>query len=366
MSDQLRDIFFQLLKIGLWGNFHKLYKHLTEDEWDQIYNVAIKHTVEGIIYDSFKFLEEEFLPPQSLRLKWAIRIDHIERHNAKMNAVLVEQYQSFTELGINPVLQKGQGVARCYDIPSHRISGDIDWCFEDGGYAIARNFLKERELDIVDTAGFSLAYKWKGIDIEHHKNLFDFRSPLKSRFLKTIEKYYRSKQLTIEINSVPIRLLAPELQMLQVNGHILKHLISFGMGLRQFCDSAKLYAYYYRDVDNQALLKIYKNAGILKWIYLLHEMLIKYIGLPEAYLPFEQPKSIDVKWMLEEVWHGGNFGYYDDRYKDGKIIKTVSSHPNGARRLWDNFKRYFPYAPQEAFFFPIIHIYSKFIGIDRD
>lgn len=367
MDIQLRDIFFQLLRIGLWGQGDlSTSKQLKEREWSQIFAWAIPHTVEGIIFDSFAFLNEDQLPPQSLRLKWAVRVDQIERHNIQMNKVIASQYKAFTRLGIQPILQKGQGVAQFYLNPLHRICGDIDWNFEGNGYSIARNYIKEKGISVEDTKSFSLHYNYNNQFIEHHKQLFDLRNPLIQPYLHSISKSYREEQGVLKIEDVKVRILAPELQLFQVNSHILKHLITFGMGLRQFCDSARLYAHSSNQIDAEALKKIYQKTGILKWTHLLHQILVDYIGLPKSHLPFAYPEQTDSAWMLEEIWYGGNFGYHDERYAQGKVNSTVSVHPDGAKRLWRNFKRYLPYAPQEAIFFPIMHFYSKFLGIDRD
>lgn len=366
MNDQLKDIFFQLLRIGLWGEGKLiLTSNLTLEDWTTIRKYANNHTVEGIIYDSFIFLEEHQLPPQSLRLKWAVRMDQIERHNEKMNQIIAEQFTLFSDQGIRPILQKGQGVASYYRNPRHRISGDIDWCFEGDGYAKARHFLKKNHPSFQDTAGFSLDYTWKGIHIEHHKQTFDFRNPLKKNYLKNLLLDYQSQQKSILINDVPIPLLAPELQLLQVNIHILKHLITYGIGLRQFCDSARLYYSMSSQLDNNSLAQIYKTTGILKWIHLLHKLLVDYLGYPKEMLPFPYPEHIDITWMVDEVWYSGNFGFNDERYEDIKKT-TLFARPDSPKRLWQNFKRYVKYAPQEAIAFPVIQIYSKFLGKDND
>ncbi|QIH31582.1 nucleotidyltransferase family protein [Sphingobacterium sp. DR205] len=366
MDKQLKDIFFQLLRIGLWGEGKLVVKQsLTLDDWIKIQQHAINHTVEGIIYDGFPFLEEQQLPPTALRLKWAVRIDQIERHNEKMNQVIAEQFSLFTEMGIQPILQKGQGVASYYRNPSHRVSGDIDWCFEADGYKKARNFLKEKQIKFQDTAGFSLDYNWKGIHVEHHKRTFDFSSPLKKNYLKTLVRHYRDQQHVINVNNTQIHLLVPELQLLQVNIHILKHLIIYGIGLRQFCDSARLYYSVSSQINNTALLQIYKKTGILKWIHLLHKLLVENLGLPSDKLPFPYPENTEIEWMLDEVWYSGNFGFNDQRFEHGKKSKLFY-RPDSPKRLWQNFRRYVKYAPQEAIAFPLIHTYSKFLGKDSD
>lgn len=366
MNNDLRDIFFQLLRIGLWGEGKlSLVDPMTSEDWNIIRKYAANHTVEGIIYDSFTFLEEQQLPPQALRLKWAVRMDQIERYNEKMNEVIAEQFSLFTQNGIRPILQKGQGVASYYRIPNHRISGDIDWCFEADSYKKARNYLKNNHPTFQDTAGFSLDYHWKGIHIEHHKRTFDFRSPLNKRYLKKLLIDFKDRQEKVVIHGVSIRLLAPELQLLQVNIHILKHLITYGIGLRQFCDSARLYYTVNARIDKQTLARIYKKTGILKWIHLLHKLLVDYLGYPKNLLPFPYPENIEITWMLNEVWLSGNFGLNDERFEESKK-STFFARPDSPKRLWQNFKRYVKYAPQEAIAFPIVHTYSKYLGKDSD
>ncbi|MGA6119774.1 nucleotidyltransferase family protein [Sphingobacterium anhuiense] len=367
MNNRFHDIFFQLLQIGLWQKGLLITdQELSSKEWTVIYQLASTHTVEGIIYDSFSFLKESQLPPQSLRLQWAVRIDQIERYNARMNDVIANQYEVFTKEGIHPILQKGQGVATCYIKPKHRISGDIDWYFPNKDYKAVRKLLKQQKITFKDTAGFSLDYIWKGVPVEHHKMLFDIRSPLKYKYLRSLEKEYQDKQQNLLINGIAIKLLAPELQLLQVTSHILKHMISFGIGFRQICDVARLYTTYKDKINGILLYEMYKKAGILKWIHVLHHLLEEKLGLQKEELPFNYPLETHSNWMLTEIWHGGNFGYHDDRFSDGKINRKISVHPDADKRLWGNFKRYLPYAPQEAIFFPIIHLYSKFLGIDRD
>lgn len=353
MRDKLRDIFFELLRMGLWGRGTlSVAEPLSDEDWAVLYQYALNHTVEGILFDSFSLLTKEQLPPRALRMKWTARVDQIERYNVRMGEVTAEQFKAFVQLGTKPILLKGQGVASCYPSPSHRISGDIDWCFEDDGYDRAREYLQKRNILSDSPLGHSLGYDWQGIHIEHHRRLFDIRSLFKEAYLKKLEDTYRNKKQSVSIEGQAVSLLAPELQILQVNIHILKHLLSFGIGLRQICDAARLYHTYSGKIDPVQLQLMYKNVGILKWVHVLHAILVKYLSLPKEDLPFPYPENLRMDWMMEEVWNSGNFGFYDKRYLDGKV-SFVSAHPDGARRLWRNMRLYFRYAPQEVVFFPI-------------
>jgi len=366
MSTELKKVFLCLLRRGLWGDDSIIVKNqLGLEEWSQIFKIAANHTVEGIIFDSFPFLDEDQLPEKPLRIKWAVRVDAIERYNTKMNTVLYAQNKILSNEGLKPILQKGQGVAQYYNNPKRRSSGDIDWYFENEGYKKARLLLKKQKQPFKDSAGFSLNYDWNGVHIEYHKKLFDIQSPFKRKFLKRLLKEYESEFDCLKIDNSSIKILPKELQLLQVNSHILKHLLSFGIGLRQLCDSAILYHRFKNDIDGKKLKFIYKQLGILKWIHHLHAVLVKHIGLPKSSLPFPYPENLDSEWMFNEIWYSGNFGFHDNRYKDGKIT-AISAQPDGLRRLWLNFKLYFKYAPQEALFYPMIQTFSRFLGKDKD
>ncbi|PRD46955.1 nucleotidyltransferase family protein [Sphingobacterium haloxyli] len=354
MEDNLRYIFFQLLRMGLWGKGKlALAAPLSDEDWAVLYQYALNHTVEGILFDAFPLLPDDQLPPRALRMKWAVRVDQIERHNTRMAQVAAEQFVDFSRLGAKPILLKGKGVASCYPNPLHRISGDIDWYFDEkDGYDKVLNRLQEKKIKVDLAISASLGYDWQRIHIEHHRRLFDIRSFFKLPYLKKLEQAYRPKQQSVLIENQAITLLAPELQILQVNIHILKHLLSFGIGLRQICDAAILY-YTYRDkIDAEQLRNMYKKTGILKWVHVLHGILVNDLGLPKEDLPFPCPEKLKTDWMMDEIWYSGNFGFYDKRYLEGKV-SFISVHPDGARRLWRGLRLYFPYAPQEVVFFPI-------------
>src|SRR5690606_16181061 len=257
--------------------------------------------------------------PRALRMKWTVRVEQFERYCMLMGRVTAEQFMAFVKRCIKPIYLKGQGVAICYLIPLHRISGVIDRYFVVDGYDKAAEYLQQKGIPVDSAFGFSLAYDWQGIHIEHHRRLFDIRSPFKLSYLKKLEETYRNRKQSVFIGGQAVAVLAPELQLLQVNIHILKHLLSFGIGLRQICDAAILYHAYSKVIDAEQLRLMYKNAGILKWVHVLHALLVKYIGLPKEDLPFPYPENLAADWMMEEIWNSGNFGFYDERYLDGKV-----------------------------------------------
>lgn len=362
MTDRkIKRVLLLLLRTGLWKTADACdICTLAPAQWLTLYRYAQKHTIEGLVFDGLCRLPAALRPPRELMLKWTVRVDQIERHNTRMAACIKAQQAIFHAQGIYPVLLKGHGVAACYDIPGHRISGDVDWYFErEKDYCRANELIRQHGIALSYTAGLSTEYLWQGIVVEHHKRMFDIHNPFSFPYLDRLQKQFHDTKVIREIQGNILTLPAPVLMMLQVNAHILKHLMSFGVGIRQLCDAARVYHSFQSAIDGQQLRQIYQRLGILNWIHLLHAVLIKYIGLLPQSLPFELPQDINAEWMMEEIWLSGNFGFYDVRY-EADTRAAVTGRNQASHRISSNVRKYFQYAPMEAICFPLVQFISKF------
>lgn len=361
LTEKVLQAFLVLLQAGLWENTttNVVRYSLTESEWEDLYSLSKYHTVEAIVYDGIQKLPQAYVLPTSLVLRWTVRTDQIEKRYHWMNDILVQQSAYFDKHDLFPTLLKGQGLARYYAMPSHRICGDIDWYFEKRtDYNRVNLLLQNANIPLNFQAGFSVSYHWKGCEVEHHQKIFDLHNPFNSRYLRNLEKKEASNQDALWLADTSIQLPAPLVNALQVNAHILKHLLSFGIGIRQLCDAARLYYFYANQLDGEQLKHIYKKLGILKWIDLLHDVLVRYLGLDKRYLPFQPVADTDGSWMMHDILVAGNFGFYDEQYN------TI--HGNEApqrvrksRKLWHSFRSYVKVAPWEAISFPIVQFLSK-------
>lgn len=359
----MKDIFFQLLRIGLWSDVgtdkDELLPELSIDDWNSLFLYATKQTVEGVFFDALQILNQESIPPENILIKWTVRIDQIENRNKKINSLIANQWRWFKNNNLNPIMLKGQGVAQHYASPLRRGTGDIDWFFDSKSYGRVLGLLRKKGI-VLDIEGFyDISYTSDSIIVEHHRKLFDMENPFKKKVLNKLLSTRKDALGSINIDSEEITILSPVLQLVQVNLHILKHQLGFGIGVRQLCDSARLYHSYKDKYDSEELMMIYKSLGILKWIHVLHHVLVTAFGLSEDKLPFGIPKGIDSSWMLEEVWQSGTFGYYDERYKNGKIF-FLSAQSDPINRIFKSFKFYSRLVPFEAVSYVLNRIFLKF------
>jgi len=362
LDNRLTNIFFLLLKSGLWKNAKSDSEifPLTNQEWEDLYKISVNQTVECIVFDGIQKLDPSNQPPRGLFLNWAVRVEKHGQRNIIMNEAIAKLHSLFNENnGISSILLKGQGLAKCYDNPLRRICGDIDLFFEDkSSYTKAFGIINDIGLEINSMPGFSSEYKFKGFEVEHHQKMFDIHNPFRNGVLNRIRLNEVNNYTTLNIDNKEIRLPSALETIIQANSHILKHLLSYGIGIRQLCDSARIYFYYSNELKNNDLKELYSKLGVKKWIDLLHQLLVKYIGLDETFLPYPLNNRLNADWMMEDILVAGNFGFHNENFKE-KESDLKGARANKKSRIWSSFMKYVRVTPSEAIWFPIMQYYSR-------
>ena len=277
--DKTLQALFALLQAGLWGKFDEATASafpLSAGEWERVFTLARQQTVTGIAFRGLDFLPEEAAPPMGIMAKWMAHADRIEQSNRIMNETLAKLYGHFSASGVDAVLQKGQGVAAMYPEPLLRECGDIDFYFpgHDGvsdPLAGISGAVRERQPDD------SWSYVVDGIVVEHHADLVDIQSPKAKKYVKRlIEEKGFEKVVTGD--GVEVLVPAPEVNLLLLSSHILKHAFGVGIGLRQFCDYAVARRYYEGRVNEEEMREIWRMTGLEKWQGLLEEVVTGCLG----------------------------------------------------------------------------------------
>ena len=377
--DRTLQALFALLQAGLWGRCDDAAASvfpLSAEEWERVFTLARQQTVTGIAFRGLDFLPEEAAPPMVVAAKWMAHADHIEQSNRIMNGTVAKLYGHFASAGVEAVLQKGQGVAAMYPEPLLRECGDIDLYFpgHDGvsdPLAGIPGAVRKRQPDN------SWSYLVDGIVVEHHADLVDIQSLRAKRYVKRlIEEKGFEKVVTVD--GVEVMVPAPEVNLLLLSSHILKHAFGVGIGLRQFCDYAVARRYYEGRVNEEEMREIWRMTGLEKWEELLEEFIGRFLDSdcvlarndnedfqddrchfesctchPEHYPCHSErsEESFDKKKtdvLLDIVLKGGNFGVYSEDRENASHARWVRKMQT-FRSLAGNVRFAFRYAPREWF-----------------
>lgn len=338
--------FLRVLRAGLWNLplEDSVSMPLSEVDWTEILALARAHSVQALIADGAGLVPETSRPSLHQIASLALSTDAVEKGNGKVGAVLKQMAAYWKSNGVEAVLLKGQGLAGMYAIPQHRTSGDIDWYFPGKeNYSKALSFVRSKGIiPELDSDGDS-HYSVNNVVVEHHRRWCDLSSPFKKKRVATIEEKYGYSQ-GLEYDT-----LAPLTNLVQLNVHILKHMLVMGIGWRQVCDLAIATKHY----DGQYSIGEYKEAikslGLTRWTKLLYGVLAKYLGVDPDRLPIEPETGKDVDRLGELITRCGNFGRESDR---GMLSSYISSSLLLCR-----------YTPGEVFWRPVMLAFNRVDGV---
>lgn len=352
LLDKNVSALFVLLRAGLWEKKPddiSLFP-LSEDEWTEIFGMARKQTVTGIVYAGICRLPDELMPPSRVLLKWVAAIDGIERSNVKMNRTIAGLYEIFRREGLNPVLQKGQGVGLFYEQPLLRECGDIDLYFagkdeSERAAVLVRTLTK----NVRKHADNSIYYQCNGIGVEHHTRLIDICNPFLTGYLDDMERKqgFRKMCMSVENRETELLVPAPVLNLLLLNAHIMKHAIGWGVGLRQLCDMARARYALRKEVDADELKRNCDRMGIGRWTALLDAFLVRYLGLSPEYAGYSDTDTTAGP-LLDIVLKGGNFGMHASgrgSREGNACLRKLHTSYSFIRKLRFSCR----YAPKEGF-----------------
>lgn len=334
-----------LVRAGLWSRYDQdmaAVFPLPAESWERVFAHARQQTVTGIAFRGLDFLPEEVAPPMGLMAKWMAYADRIEQSSAAVNEVLVKLCRHFAAAGRRVVLEKGPAAAMMYPEPLLRESGDVDLFFPDGD--------KDSDpLQGIPGAGKeakpdgSWEYEVDGVVVERHPYLVDILCPGPKRFVKKLieEKGFEA----VNIAGCEVLVPAPEVNLVLLSSHILKHALGVGIGLRQFCDMAAAIRYYSGRVDPMQMREIYRQAGLRKWTGLLDAFLEEYLGLESGH-SMRKKTAKNTAMLLDIILKGGNFGHLKakselaSQNRLSRKVRTFSS-------FWGNLPFALAYAPGE-------------------
>lgn len=344
-SEPVRAALLALLRGGLWEQDVKPHScfPLSRDSWEEVFLLSKQQTVTGVAFRGLHHLPDGMLPPESLLLRWMAAADGIERKNKEMNLALDSLLTLFARHGLHPILQKGQGLASLYAYPLLRECGDIDLYFVDEKeFESASDSIQAQGIRLVRKADGSLLYSWQGIPVEHHIRLIDLYHPPHNT--KKTDLIWEFRRMALSTASdLEVTVPAPSLNLLLQYAHILKHALGRGIGLRQLCDLALSCDRWHTDIMPDVLKGVCRQAGLTKWVSLLHAFLTECLGLASDRLPYPKTAA-NTQPLLEIIWRGGNFGHQAYRLTRPTLLHKIQT----AEAFRRNISFAFRYAPKEA------------------
>lgn len=223
IASERQRLFFHYIRMGLWKK-EEAYpgKPLSTEEWEELFRMAHRQAVTGLLIDGVALDNQR--PDQALWDSWVAHLFFLERANRYIAQRGEAWIEKLAQAGIPATLFKGSSVASWYPESGHRSHGDVDIVITDGWNRLEAfleqdggTFYRSQEDEIV------LEEKNRLL-VEFHRHWECLYNPLTNRRLQQI---CRSAQPGDK-----------ELYFVCLILHIQRHVLTYGVGLKQICDVA--------------------------------------------------------------------------------------------------------------------------------
>ena len=346
-----QKIFFDFLRFCI-GSAKEIPVFLKEADWKELYRIAQKQCLVGVLFDGIKKLPAEHVGMEKeLLLQWMAESQMLEKANVRLNDAAIQVSEWFRKKGFRTCILKGQGNALMYPNPYSRTPGDIDiWVEgEDKRVISFVRSISPHEKACYHHIEFP---SYKGVEVEVHYRpsfllCFWHNRKLQKYYERVKEEQFSHRVMLGELweSAIP----TVEFNLIFPLTHIYAHLMNEGIGLRQLLllisDDLSLI----RDRVQKELkeLWVWKFAGGI--MYIMQEV----FGMPVSRL-IVPPNEKYGKFVLNEVLEAGNFGKHDARNRFGR-----SKLGHNLQRVYRDIRlvRYFP---GEALCEPLFRIWLFF------
>ena len=407
-----QKIFFDFLRFCI-DSAKEIPDSLKEVDWKELYAIAKKQCLVGVLFDGIKKLPAEHVGmKKELLLQWMAESQMLEKANVRLNDAAIQVSEWFRKKGFRTCILKGQGNALMYPNPYSRTPGDIDIWVEGGDKRVISfvHSISPYEKACYHHIEFP---SYKGVEVEVHYRpsfllCFWHNRKLQKYYERVKEDQFSHRVMLGEQGEIAIPTM--EFNLIFQLTHIFSHLMNEGIGLRQLldyyyvlCDFYKVYQnfsnpsvslskgsstfspspsssgsgdvtallgarnrYALRLADHQrstpdcagwdrlgVLQKELKELGLWKFAGGIMYIMQKVFGMPASRL-IVPPNEKYGKFVLNEVLEAGNFGRHDARNRFGR-----SKLGHNLQRVYRDIRlvRYFP---GEALCEPLFRIWHFF------
>ena len=248
------QIFFDFLRFCI-GSAKEIPGSLKEADWKELYAIAKKQCLVGVLFDGIKKLPAEYVGiEKELLLQWMAESQMLEKANVWLNDAAIQVSEWFRKKGFRTCILKGQGNALMYPNPYSRTPGDIDIWVEGGDKRVISfvRSISPHEKACYHHIEFP---SYKGVEVEVHYRpsfllCFWHNRKLQKYYERVKEEQFSQRVMLGEQGEIAIP--TSEFNLIFQLTHIFSHLMNEGIGLRQLVD------YYYVLCD---FYKVYQNSS---------------------------------------------------------------------------------------------------------
>ena len=326
-----QKIFFDFLRFCI-GSAKEIPGSLKEVDWKELYAIAQKQALLGVLFYGIPRLPKELAPEQKLLMQWMVMAEIIRKQNIRLFQDSVKVCKNFENKGFANCILKGQGNALLYPDPYMRTPGDIDIYLAGGRKRVMQYINKVCPNQVMRYHHVDFPVMKTAIEVHFTPSYMFF--PVHNRRMQKWFEEVMGEQCNHRV-SLPdgygeIHVPQVSFNVIYILSHLYRHIFTEGIGLRQLLDYYFVLVKWHTDLTNltdpykslpqmtqintdlDALRHELKYLGLWKFAGAVMFVMKEVFGLSEDRMiaPMDEREG---RFLLDEIMRGGNFGQYDDR-----------------------------------------------------
>lgn len=333
---EVKELFYVLLRDALWGSITPL--DVSKDQLLKVIKLAKAQTVLGLIAN--EILKREELA-SLFSLQYRDRLNYFVQGNfynsQKQNGSLATLVLKLREQGIDPILLKGQGVARNYPMPELRQCGDLDIYVGPENYAKACEVVlnmsnkDESHKDVENQKHYHTKVGHAYIEVHQYTDVY-YPKRLNTVYQKISDEGLKKGLVPLDFCGVQVMTPPVNFNVFFVFSHFWHHFITSGVGLRHLCDWVLLLHASKNQFSEDYISDVLSKMKMLRQWQVFGCIAVDYLGLPQEEMPFYDAKYRKLAGKVLDLMHiEGNFGHENLKrynrpkgYFIGKIYSLMS------------------------------------------
>lgn len=356
------------------GKTVQLSHTLSEKEWNEIFGLAKKQALVGIMFEGVERLPQEQWPPRNVVLQWAMMVESIKRRNRQTTDVCLRLIEVLGKDGFETCILKGQanhiyydGLNSAHTLGHLRICGDVDawiWPKEKTKHPVKSiiDYCQSKKILLSLCHLHAEVKPVNGVPVEIHFRPSFLNAPWSNLCFQKLFKsaVFENKEID---ECGTIKKLRVDYDLIFQMNHIYRHLLDEGVGMRQVLDFYMLLKTYRKEslvrdelMDGSALKKHVKACGMGRFASALMYVLQKIFDMDGSEL-LCAPSEHHGSFLLDEMMLAGNFGHYDARMRTLEVKKGKLSYQlQKALRRFKRNLRFLTSYPGEVICEPIARV----------
>ena len=366
--------FFLILQAAI-GKPVRLSHSLSDDEWQEMFELAQKQALLGIAFEGVIKLPQEQWPKGGMVLKWTMAAEAIKHRNRQTTDVCLRLTEIMSKEGFDTCILKGQANHVYYDrlidgvsLGMLRVCGDVDawiWPKEKILHPVKCiiDYCQRKNILISLCHLHAEVKPIGGVPVEIHFRPSFLNAPWRNRSFQKLFKVAVFENAKIDDIGIVKKLRVDYDLVFQMN-HIYRHLLDEGVGLRQVFDFYVQLKDYNKErivrkelMGKEEIMKIISSCGMKRFATALMFVLkdIFHVGNDELICGISEKDGL---FLLNEIMMAGNFGHYDIRMNDIEVRKgKLSSQLQRASRRFMRNLRFLSSYPEEVICEPFARVY---------